>query len=245
MVRGSLIVLIVLGCSLQLNADIVVEPYEVGGVFETGVAGLDPGDQISFFNRFDSSPAFLGEVEIRDPRSVLAGNGDVRFTGNMSGQLARVDFDMGLQVGDSTLADAMLTNTEITFSDIDGDADPTNFVLLFSAQTIDGSTILDLADLTITQSNGTFTFADFDAGLFQAELTGFTGKTSITFTSNNGSFLRSMQFRGINPDVAADEMVVSGSRTISFTAVPEPTGGALLATILGIAGLRRRRLPRR
>lgn len=244
MKRSSLLLILALLYATPVRADIVVESYNVGGVFQTGVGGINPGDQLSFFNTFDSSFAFLGNVEVRDPRTVLPGNGDVRFTANTEGGLsrARVNFDMGFQLADSMLPNSSLIDSEITIADINGDADPTNFIFQFTAQYQDGTSVLNLDELDITPTNGTFVFADFDAGLFQAELMSSSGPASLSFSAKDGSFIRAIQFRNISPDDESDELVISGSRTLFYTAVSEPSCLMLGMSLVSLVGIRRRRI---
>ena len=237
MKQGCLLLLVAMLFGTSVSAD-TVESFQVGEPFESGITGPIIGSQISIANFFDTAPFETGNVDATNARSILAGIGNVLFT-TMADGTSTLDFDMGVGLQLTTL-DAALSYSEIRMTGIQSDVDADNFKFEFRTLLLDGSTVLDLNDISITATTGTINFTNLDVGLYQAEVTGIVGSTDILFTGANGNFVRGVNFRSITPDFESNELRVTGSRTL-LTAVPEPGSMLFLGLAGTIAMLRRRR----
>ncbi len=237
MKQGCLLLLLTLLFTASLKAD-VVESFDVGDPFEVGISGPITGSNVSINNFFDTAPFRTGSVDSVNARSILAGSGDVLFTALADGT-TELDFNMGVGLQLTTL-NAALTYSEIRMTGIQSDVDAQNFTFQFNTQLLDGSTVTDLSDLSITPSSGAINFTDLDGGLFEAEVTGVIGITEILFTGANGNFIRAVNFRSITPDFETNELRVTGSRTLT-SAVPEPASLVFIGVTGTLAMLRRRR----
>jgi len=235
MKQGCLLLLLSLLFSAPVSADIV-EDFQVGDPFDSGVSGPIVGAQVSVLNYFDTAPFQTGSVVAANARTILAGSGDVLMTALADGTSA-LDFDMGVGVQLTTLSGA-LSYSEIEMQGIQADVDADNFKFEFRTLFLDGTTITDLNDVSITTTSGSINFTNLDVGLFEAEVTGVVGSADILFTGANGNFIRGVTFRSITPDFETNEIRVRGSR--SLVAVPEP-GSLVFLAGMGILGMLRRR----
>jgi hypothetical protein len=238
MKQGCLLLLFTLFLTASVSADII-ESFDVGEPFESGVSGPIVGAQISVANFFDTAPFQTGNVNSTNARSILAGGGDVLFTSLADGT-STLEFDMGVGLQLTTL-DAALSYSEIQMQGIQADGDADNFKFEFRTVLLDGTTVLDLNDISITATTGTINFTNLDVGLYEAEVSGIVGSTDIVFTGANGNFVRAVNFRSITPDFESNELRVLGSRTL--TSVPEP-GSMLFLGLPGTIALLRRRKSR-
>ena len=238
--RLALAILAVFVSISSLHGD-VVESYEVGGPFDAGLISINPAPQVSNDNFFDSSSFFSGEVRATDARTIESGNGDVAFTGNLTGSLTQVEFDMGALMDQTDLANHVLLDSQVQMSAIESDADAGVFSFQFALQLFDGTELDDISEIVIGQSNGVFSVARVDTFLFEASLVSNTGPASIALSSASSTPLRSVVFRNITPDIETNVLRISGNRTLQFTAVPEPGSTVLIGVVLVLLATRRRR----
>lgn len=240
-VISSFILVLVALSPASLRADVITESFFIDDPFFSGIPITDPGFQRSTFNIFSSSPDFTGQVDAHDTSRILAGSGDVRFIAQSSGD-TRIDFDMGADLAVSTLNNATLTGSEIRLEGIETDDGADSFEFGFFITFLDGTTASNLTDVDLTVSNGNLATNGLDGGVIMGVLSGTdtSQDTDISFKGRNGKIIRSIDFRDITLDVAANELVIKGNRTINFTSVPEPCSGVVLSMCVLVGALRRR-----
>jgi len=204
----------------------VIEEHTLGDPFDVGIPGFNTSGSSSA-NAFSTMPANDGTVSVTDARSVVAAAGPgLRLTmwepGSANGPTS-VSYDMGTSIDQTTIANHILSCTEIIISDMDvgstvGTDDPDSYYFEFSVTFLDGSMATSVSQLNITETEGDFNFAYLGSNLFSATLipgTASGGGPDLFFKASSATaHIMAMDFTQMEPSFGADLIRIFGRRTL-------------------------------
>jgi len=222
----SALMLVAIFCFSVSSVDAqVVEAHDVGPL--AGSSGFNITNSWTGVGSFATGPAGEGSISATSVRSMPATTGggyratlwDVGDAGYPSNHC----YDMGNNLRTTTLPNHVVTRTYIHLIDMDtgittGTAAPEQYYFEFSLTLEDGSTVMSLADVILSVTEGTFTFGTISPGLFSATLlTATGGGPDILFESNSPVLLQGMCFTNTDPSFDSDVVRVIGSRELDTT----------------------------